>query len=53
MSDLLDQSSEFFKVNTSTGEKTLLAIIQPGLDNLAFDSNDALYISNADFGSVV
>jgi sugar lactone lactonase YvrE len=50
---VLDQSGEVFKLNTLTGEKTLFIKIQEGLDNLAFDSNDALYISNADFGSVV
>lgn len=50
---VLDQTGEVFKVNTSTGAKTLLAKIQPGLDNLAFDSNGSLFISNADFGSVV
>lgn len=53
MSDLLDQSGEVFKVNTLTGEKTLFIKIQVGLDNLAFDSNGSLFISNADFGSVV
>jgi hypothetical protein len=53
MSDLLDQSSEVFKVNTLTGEKTIFIKIQEGLDNLAFDSNGSLFISNADFGSVV
>lgn len=50
---VLDQSGEVFKVNTQTGEKTLFATIQPGLDNLAFDPNGTLYISNADFGSIV
>jgi sugar lactone lactonase YvrE len=50
---VLDQSGEVFKVNTVTGEKTLFATIQPGLDNLAFDSNGSLFISNADFGSIV
>lgn len=50
---VLDQSGEVFKVNTSTGEKTLFTTIQPGLDNLAFDSNGSLFISNADFGSIV
>lgn len=53
MSDILDQSSEEFKVNPSTGEKTLFIKIQSVLDNLAFDSNGSLFISNADFGSVV
>ncbi|MFD2202704.1 hypothetical protein [Shivajiella indica] len=50
---VLDQSGEVFTLNTETGEKTLLVKIQEGLDNLAFDSNDVLYISNADFGSIV
>lgn len=52
MSDLLDQSSEVFKVNPSTGEKTLFIKIQSGLDNLAFDSNGSLFISNNDFGTI-
>jgi sugar lactone lactonase YvrE len=50
---VLDQSGEVFKINTLTGEKTLFIKIQEGLDNLAFDSNGSLFISNADFGSVV
>lgn len=50
---VLDQSGEVFKVNIQTGEKTLFRKLQPGLDNLAFDSKDALYISNADFGTVL
>lgn len=50
---VVDQSGEVFKLNTSTGEKTLFATLQPGLDNLAFDSQGTLYISNADFGTIV
>ncbi len=50
---VLDQSGEVFKVNTSTGEKTVFATLEPGLDNLAFDSKGTLYISNADFGWIV
>jgi sugar lactone lactonase YvrE len=50
---VLDQTGEVFKVNPLTGEKTLFIKIQEGLDNLAFDSNGSLFISNADFGSVV
>ncbi|WP_373521503.1 hypothetical protein [Aquiflexum sp.] len=50
---VLDQTGEVFKVNITTGVKTLFVKIQPGLDNLAFDSNGTLYISNADFGSIV
>ena len=50
---VLDQSGEVFKVNTLTGEKSLFIKMQEGLDNLAFDSNGSLFISNADFGSIV
>lgn len=50
---VLDQTGEVFKVNTQTGEKTLFIKIQEGLDNLAFDSKGSLFISNADFGSIV
>ncbi|PWN06908.1 hypothetical protein [Rhodohalobacter mucosus] len=50
---VLDQTGEVFKLNTLTGEKTLFIKIQKGLDNLAFDSDGTLYISNANFGSVV
>jgi sugar lactone lactonase YvrE len=50
---VVDQTGEVFRVNPLTGEKTLFIKIQEGLDNLSFDSNGSLYISNADFGSVV
>jgi len=50
---VVDQTGEVFKVNTTTGEKTLFIKTQPGLDNLAFDTNGKLFISNADFGSIV
>jgi len=50
---VLDQSGEVFKVNTVTGEKTLFAKLQPGLDNLAFDADGNLFISNADFGWII
>jgi len=50
---VLDQTGEVFKVNIDTGEKTLFANLQPGLDNLAFDSVGTLYVSNADFGWIM
>lgn len=50
---VVDQTGEVFKVNPSTGEKTLFIKIQPGLDNLSFDSNGSLFISNNDFGTIV
>lgn len=50
---VVDQSGEVFKVNPTTGEKTLFLKLQEGLDNLAFDENGTLFISNNDFGTVV
>ncbi|OOG70764.1 hypothetical protein B0E43_18415 [Algoriphagus sp. A40] len=50
---VLAQTGEVFKVNHLTGEKNLFVTLEPGLDNLAFDSNGKLFISNADFGTVV
>lgn len=50
---VLDQTGEVFQVNTETGEKTLFTVLQPGLDNLVFDEDGTLYITNADEGWVV
>jgi sugar lactone lactonase YvrE len=50
---LLDQTGEVFKINVETGETTLFANLQPGLDNLAFDADGNLFVSNADFGWIV
>ena len=50
---LLDQTGEVFKINVETGETTLFATLQPGLDNLAFDADGNLFVSNADFGWIV
>jgi sugar lactone lactonase YvrE len=50
---VLDQTGEVFQVNHLTGEKTVIATLEDGLDNLAFDSNGRLYISNADHGWIV
>jgi sugar lactone lactonase YvrE len=50
---VLDQNGEVFKVNHETGERTLFTTLQPGLDNLAFDADGNLYVSNADFGWIV
>jgi sugar lactone lactonase YvrE len=47
---VLDQTGEVFSVNHMTGAKTVIATLQDGLDNLAFDSNGRMYISNADHG---
>ena len=50
---VLDQTGEVFKVNHETGQRTLFTTLQPGLDNLAFDKDGTLYVSNADFGWIV
>lgn len=49
---VVDHLGEAFRVNTETGEKTLVATLQQGLDNLAFDSRDRLFISNTVHSSV-
>ena len=50
---VVDQTGEVFSVNHLTGTKTVIATLQDGLDNLAFDSNGRMYISNADHGWIV
>jgi sugar lactone lactonase YvrE len=50
---VLDQTGEVFKVDIATGAKTLFVTLQEGLDNLAFDANGNLYVSNADFGWII
>jgi sugar lactone lactonase YvrE len=49
---VVDQSGEVFQVETTTGGKTVIATLSPGLDNLAFDSDGNLFITNANDGSV-
>ena len=49
---VLDQTGEIFKVNRVTGEKTLFANCEPGLDNMVFDSDGSLYMTNNDRGWV-
>lgn len=45
-------SGEVFRVDTETGEKEVIAQLDRGLDNLAFDSNDRLFISHAQDGHI-
>jgi len=50
----LDSSSgQVLQVDTSTGGLTVIATLTPGLDNLAFDSEDRLFVSNIFTGLVV
>jgi len=50
---VLDQTGEVFQVDHLTGDKTVIATLEEGLDNLAFDSQGTLYISSADHGWIV
>lgn len=49
---VLDQAGKVFKINTETGNKTLFTTLQPGLDNMAFDDDGTLYMTNNDEGWV-
>ncbi len=49
---VLDQTGEVFKINTSTGSTNLFTTLDPGLDNLDFDTDGTLYMTNADEGWV-
>ena len=48
-----DQAGTVFRVDTDTGEMTAISSgFPPALDNLAFDSEGNLYVSNANDGSI-
>ena len=50
---VVDQlAGEVLRVDTETGDKEVIATIMPGLDNLAFDSQDRLFVSHAQDGSI-
>ena len=49
---VLDQTGELFKIDITTGEKNLFTVLQPGLDNMVFDDNGILYMTNNDEGWV-
>jgi hypothetical protein len=46
------RTGEVSRVDINTGERDIVAEGVPGLDNLAFDSRDRLFVSNAYDGSV-
>jgi sugar lactone lactonase YvrE len=49
----LDQAQgKVFLVNMTNGQKTEYATIEPGLDNLAFESRGRLFVSNANTGAI-
>jgi sugar lactone lactonase YvrE len=47
------QSGEVVRIDTKTGSKAVVATVVPGLDNLAFDGHDRLFVSSNDEGFVV
>lgn len=50
---VLDQGGKLWDVNPDgNDEKTLLASLQPGLDNMTFDDDGSLYMTNNDEGWV-
>jgi sugar lactone lactonase YvrE len=50
---VLDQAGEVWKVNPDgLDDKTLFTTLEPGLDNMVFDSDGTLYMTNNDEGWV-
>ena len=49
---VLDQTGEVSKIDITTGDKTLFTTLQPGLDNMVFDEDGSLYMTNNDEGWV-
>lgn len=50
---VLDQATgEVFQLNLATGERTVLATLPPGIDNLAFNAEDRLFIAHNSQGYV-
>lgn len=52
MLTVLDQTGEVFKIDVMTGESTLFTTLDTGLDNMVFDTDGTLYITNNDQGWV-
>jgi sugar lactone lactonase YvrE len=46
-------TGEIIRIDITNEEMKVLATAPPGLDNLAFDSRDRLYVSHADNGSIL
>jgi DNA-binding beta-propeller fold protein YncE len=50
---VLDQAGKFFRVNPDgMDDKTLISTLEPGLDNMSFDDDGSLYMTNNDEGWV-
>jgi len=46
-------TGKVLKINIQTGQKEVYAVLERGLDNLAFNSEGRLFVSNAEEGTVV
>ena len=49
---ILDQAGTFLKVNPDGSDQTLISTLQPGLDNMTFDEDGTIYMTNNDEGWV-
>ncbi len=49
---VIDQTGEVFKIDVMTGATTLFTTLDTGLDNMVFDEDGSLYMSNNDQGWV-
>ncbi|WP_148313610.1 hypothetical protein [Sorangium cellulosum] len=49
----VDQNGEVVRIDVATGDTEVLAVLPPGLDNLAIDAQNKLYVSSATDGFVV
>jgi sugar lactone lactonase YvrE len=49
----VDQNGEVVRIDVATGAKEVLAVLPVGLDNLAIDAQNELYVSSAAEGFVV
>ena len=49
---VLDQTGEVFKINVTTGETIPFTTLDPGLDNMTFDEDGTLYMTNNEQGWV-
>ena len=46
------RSGEVTRINLDSGDRHIIAMLQPPLDNLAIDSNDLVYVSNPAFNRI-
>ncbi|XXX80722.1 hypothetical protein WMF30_18355 [Sorangium sp. So ce134] len=49
----VDQNGEVVRIDVATGDTEVLAVLTPGLDNLAIDAQNKIHVSSASDGFVV